>query len=52
MEHIMGQVRCLYALGEWNNLHTLSVDTFDKFEERTKPTIAPYAAAAAWNMVK
>lgn len=48
----MGQVRCLHALGEWSNLHQLSADVWDKFEDKSKSAIAPYAAAASWNMVR
>lgn len=45
-----GRMRCLHALGEWEKLAQLSQETWRTPEWPTRRTIAPLAAAAAWNL--
>ncbi len=50
MESVVGQMRCLQALGEWEDVEKLAEETWKAAEEPLKYTIAPFAAAASWNM--
>ncbi|EGC32838.1 protein kinase, atypical group [Dictyostelium purpureum] len=52
IENTLGIMRCLHALGEWERLSQLSVDTWksENIGDNTRVTIAPLAAAAAWNL--
>ncbi|EAL66546.1 protein kinase, Atypical group [Dictyostelium discoideum AX4] len=52
IENTMGILRCLHALGEWERLSALSSETWKSdINDHTRATIAPLAAAAAWNLV-
>jgi len=48
-ESLFGQIRCLYALGEWSDLQQLSADNWERLETKQKRIIGPLAAQAAWN---
>jgi FKBP12-rapamycin complex-associated protein len=48
-ENLMGQIRSLHALGEWDSLYKISDTTWDTAEDKLRSVIAPYASAAAWN---
>ena len=47
---IMGKMRCLHALGEWDSLSTLAEDKWHTSTLEIKRAIAPLAAAAAWGL--
>ena len=49
-EITMGKMRCLHALGEWENLSTLAEQKWSLATLDHKRAIAPLAAAAAWGM--
>lgn len=49
-EILMGKMRCLHALGEWEQLSTLSEQKWGLASLDHKRTIAPLAAAAAWGL--
>ena len=49
-EITMGKMRCLHALGEWENLSTLAEQKWSLATLDHKRSIAPLAAAAAWGM--
>lgn len=49
-EILMGKMRCLHALGEWEQLSTLSEQKWNLASLDHKRTIAPLAAAAAWGL--
>jgi FKBP12-rapamycin complex-associated protein len=49
-EVIMGKMRCLHALGEWDTLSTISQDKWSSATTDQRKHIAPLAAAAAWGM--
>ena len=49
-EILMGKMRCLHALGEWDQLSTLAEQKWSLATLDHKRTIAPLAAAAAWGM--
>ncbi len=49
-EVIMGRMRCLHALGEWEALSSLTRDTWSEATSDQKKHIAPLAAAASWGM--
>lgn len=49
---IMGKMRCLHALGEWDALSTLAQDTFHTSSLEVQRMIAPLATASAWGLRK
>ncbi|EME41618.1 hypothetical protein DOTSEDRAFT_73886 [Dothistroma septosporum NZE10] len=49
-EVIMGKMRCLHALGEWDTLSQIAQDKWGSASNENKRHIAPLAAAAAWGM--
>jgi FKBP12-rapamycin complex-associated protein len=51
-EVIMGKMRCLHALGEWESLSSLAQDKWHTSSLEIKRFIAPLATAAAWNLAK
>jgi len=48
-QSIVGEMRCLHSLGEWDRLLELSVENW-KPEHRNRTAIAPWAASAAWHL--
>ncbi|KAL6718509.1 phosphatidylinositol kinase-related protein kinase tor1 [Lecanora helva] len=49
-EILMGKMRCLHALGEWDQLSTLAEQRWNLASLDHKRTIAPLATAAAWGL--
>lgn len=49
---IMGKMRCLHALGEWDSLSALAQDTFHTSTLDVQRAIAPLATASAWGLGK
>jgi FKBP12-rapamycin complex-associated protein len=49
---IMGKMRCLHALGEWDSLSALAQDTFHTSTLDVQRMIAPLATASAWGLGK
>ena len=49
-EIIMGKMRCLHALGEWDILSNLAQEKWSLASIDNKRLIAPLAAAAAWGL--
>lgn len=49
-EVIMGKMRCLHALGEWDTLSNIAQDQWMGAGSEHRKAIAPLAAAAAWGM--
>ena len=49
-EVTMGKMRCLHALGEWEQLQVLAQNKWDLATMDHKRMIAPLAAAAAWGI--
>lgn len=49
-EILMGKMRCLHALGEWEQLSSLAEQRWSLATLDHKRTIAPLAAAAAWGL--
>lgn len=52
VEIVMGKMRCLHALGEWDALATLTSDTWSNSSAEVQRKIAPLATAAAWGLGK
>lgn len=50
MEITMGKMRCLHALGEWEQLSELAQSKWNNSSSDTKRSVAPLAAAAAWGL--
>ncbi|KAH3683007.1 hypothetical protein WICPIJ_006011 [Wickerhamomyces pijperi] len=50
IETTMGKMRCLHALGEWDQLASLAQDKWVNSSTEIKRTVAPLAAAAAWGL--
>ena len=48
-QSIVGEMRCLHSLGEWDRLLELSIENW-KPEHRNRTSIAPWAASAAWHL--
>lgn len=48
-QSIVGEMRCLHSLGEWDRLLELSVENW-KPEYKNRTSIASYAASAAWHL--
>ncbi|KAG6006536.1 hypothetical protein E4U21_006990 [Claviceps maximensis] len=49
---VMGKMRCLHALGEWDALASLTGSTWTNSAPEVQRTIAPLATAAAWGQNK
>ena len=49
-EVIMGKMRCLHALGEWDTLSSIAQEKWMGASSEQRKNIAPLAAAAAWGM--
>ncbi|KAI1004105.1 Serine/threonine-protein kinase [Podosphaera aphanis] len=47
---IMGKMRCLHALGEWDALSALAQDKWHTSSLDIKRAVAPLATAAAWGL--
>lgn len=47
----LGRMRCLKAMGEWEKLYDLSLQTWEQ-DEKSRVFIAPMGASAAWNLRK
>lgn len=50
MDVVMGKMRCLHALGEWEQLSELAQSKWNNSSSDTKRMVAPLAAAAAWGL--
>lgn len=50
MEIVMGKMRCLHALGEWDQLSELARSKWNSSTGDIKRNVAPLAAAAAWGL--
>lgn len=50
MEVVMGKMRSLHALGEWEQLSELAQKKWTNSTSDTKRSVAPLAAAAAWGL--
>ncbi|KAL9484111.1 hypothetical protein ACSS6W_002900 [Trichoderma asperelloides] len=49
---VMGKMRCLHALGEWDALASLTGSTWANSAPEVQRMIAPLATAAAWGLGK
>ncbi|KAG8833646.1 phosphatidylinositol kinase- protein kinase tor1 [Serendipita sp. 399] len=49
-ETLLGRMRCLYALGEWEPLYAFVVPSWGSFSNELRKEIAPLAAAASFNL--
>ncbi|KAI6651085.1 Serine/threonine-protein kinase mTOR-like [Oopsacas minuta] len=52
MQDTIGKLRCLEALGEWEELYDCSLDTWNKANKLEKVTISQIACSAAWGLNK
>ncbi|RDA95477.1 hypothetical protein CP533_5392 [Ophiocordyceps camponoti-saundersi (nom. inval.)] len=52
IEIVMGKMRCLHALGEWDALANLTGSTWANSAPEVQRMIAPLATAAAWGQCK
>ncbi|KAM4062714.1 FAT domain-containing protein [Hirsutella rhossiliensis] len=52
VEIVMGKMRCLHALGEWDALANLTSSTWANSAPEVQRMIAPLATAAAWGLGK
>ena len=52
VEIVMGKMRCLHALGEWDALASLTGSTWANSAPEVQRMIAPLATAAAWGQCK
>lgn len=52
IEIVMGKMRCLHALGEWDALANLTGNTWINSAPEVQRMIAPLATAAAWGQNK
>lgn len=50
IETTMGKMRCLHALGEWDQLSQLAQEKWTNSSTDIKRVVAPLAAAAAWGL--
>lgn len=50
MEVTLGRMRCLHALGEWEQLAALAQEKWIHAPQENRKSMAPYAAAAAWGL--
>lgn len=49
---VMGKMRCLHALGEWDSLSAMAQDKFHTSNLEVQRKIAPLATASAWGLGK
>lgn len=47
---VLGKMRCLHALGDWDRLSQLAQKRWFSADDALKKKIAPLAAAAAWGL--
>ncbi|KAI0880026.1 FAT-domain-containing protein [Annulohypoxylon maeteangense] len=52
LDIVMGKMRCLHALGEWDALANLTSNTWSNSAPEIQRRIAPLATAAAWGLGK
>ncbi|CAN6610146.1 serine/threonine-protein kinase Tor2p [Trichomonascus vanleenenianus] len=52
MEVTMGKMRCLHALGEWEQLSKLAQEKWTNSSNEVRRSIAPLAAAASWGLAQ
>eukprot|EP01094_Clydonella_sp_ATCC50884_P002485 TRINITY_DN1189_c0_g1_i1.p1 TRINITY_DN1189_c0_g1~~TRINITY_DN1189_c0_g1_i1.p1 ORF type:complete len:2421 (+),score=972.86 TRINITY_DN1189_c0_g1_i1:126-7265(+) len=52
LELSLGRMRCMHALGEWEQLATLSQSVWKAASDKQKGLLAPLAASATWNLGK
>ncbi|MBW0475655.1 hypothetical protein O181_015370 [Austropuccinia psidii MF-1] len=52
IESILGGMRCLHALGEWESLSEMAQEHWESSSSEVKRTMAPLAAAAAWGLAQ
>ncbi|KAI0836439.1 FAT-domain-containing protein [Hypoxylon sp. FL0890] len=52
LDIVMGKMRCLHALGEWDALASLTSNTWANSAPEIQRRIAPLATAAAWGLGK
>ncbi|KAI1764494.1 FAT-domain-containing protein [Hypoxylon sp. FL1150] len=52
LDIVMGKMRCLHALGEWDALASLTSNTWTNSAPEVQRRIAPLATAAAWGLGK
>ncbi|KAG0181763.1 phosphatidylinositol kinase- protein kinase tor1 [Apophysomyces sp. BC1034] len=50
MDITLGRMRCLHALGEWDQLSTLAQDKWIHASPKDRKDMAQHAAAAAWGL--
>ncbi|KAL7665224.1 Serine/threonine-protein kinase TOR [[Candida] zeylanoides] len=50
IEITMGKMRCLHALGEWEQLSELAQSKWNNSSSDIKRSVAPLAAAASWGL--
>ncbi|WPK25591.1 hypothetical protein PUMCH_002911 [Australozyma saopauloensis] len=50
LDAVLGKMRCLHALGEWEQLSELAQERWLSASAETKRNVAPLAAAAAWGL--
>ena len=50
MQVLLGRVKCLHALGEWEKLSRVVEETWPKAPMSIRPRLAPMAAESAWNL--
>ncbi|KAL9647121.1 hypothetical protein ABK040_004838 [Willaertia magna] len=49
---VLGKLRCLRAMGEWEKLLVLCNDSWFTMSDKSKEEVAPLAAAAAWQLAE
>ncbi|GAA93365.1 uncharacterized protein L969DRAFT_91224 [Mixia osmundae IAM 14324] len=52
IEIVLGRMRCLHALGEWESLSHLAQENWSSATLDVRRKIAPLAAAAAWGLTQ
>ncbi|KAI7861526.1 armadillo-type protein [Spinellus fusiger] len=50
VEITLGRMRCLHALGEWDQLSSLALDKWIHAPLENRKSMAPFAAASAWGL--
>ncbi|KAI8981018.1 armadillo-type protein [Pilobolus umbonatus] len=50
MDITLGRMRCLHALGEWDQLSSLAQEKWIHAPLNNRKSMAPFAAAAAWGL--
>eukprot|EP00762_Andalucia_godoyi_P003296 ANDGO_06658.mRNA.1 Serine/threonine-protein kinase TOR2 len=50
VDYALGRMRCLEALGEWEQLFSLCVDVWTTSDNHTRRRVAPMAASAAFHL--